>query len=81
MNELYSLEILDAIAMVNKIENFGMSINIPNPEYQYFRFRKYPYNKPMFTYEELINNSICANILIQERIIPYMNDCIDIREY
>lgn len=78
-NEYY-LDIFEAILSVREIEgnNLLVGIAIPNPNFEFVRYKKYPYSDSYFS--QLINKyhdiSIATSIVTRDRIIPYLEDYI-----
>lgn len=77
----YCLDIFDAILSIREIEgeDVYIAIVIPNPNFKYTRFKKYPYSNSYFS--QLINKfkdiNQAMHLLYRDRIIPYLEDHIE----
>ena len=78
-NNKYYVEIMDAIARINEVENLNVGISIPNPEYRYLRFKEYPYDTGIYSSEELDDNYDRIQEVIDKRVDSYLADFIDLR--
>ena len=84
----YNLDIFSAILSVREVEgDIMVSIRIPNKRFKYARYKKYPYTKPYYgkkftwnsnTEDEFRKQMKDLTEILNERVIPYLQEYIDI---
>lgn len=72
----YDLDIIEAVLEIEKVEGFAIAINIPNPSYEFLRYKHYPYRKSYIKNKTKEEYEKCYRY----RIAPYLMDAYDIRK-
>jgi hypothetical protein len=72
----YDLDIIEAILSIEEVEGFHMAINIPDPTYEFLRYKKYPYKTSYIKAGTEEEYEKCYRY----RIAPYLMDAYDIRK-
>lgn len=84
----YNLDIFAAILSVREVEgDIMVSVRVPNKRFKYARYKKYPYDKPYYgkkfvwnsnTEDEFRKQMKDLTKILNERVIPYLQEYIDI---
>ena len=84
----YNLDIFSAILSVREVEgDIMVSVRVPNKRFKYARYKKYPYTKPYYgkkfvwnsnTEDELRKQMKDFTEILNERVIPYLQEYIDV---
>lgn len=84
----YNLDIFSAILSVREVEgDIMVSVRVPNKRFKYARYKKYPYDKPYYgkkfvwnsnTEDELRKQMKDLTKILNERVIPYLQEYIDV---
>lgn len=87
LNE-YNLDIFSAILSVRDVEgDIMVSVRVPDKRFKYARYKKYPYTKPYYgkkfvwnsnTEDELRKQMKDLTEILNERVIPYLQEYIDV---
>lgn len=75
----YCLDIFEAILNIRKIENIAVSVLIPNPNFEFARYKIYPFDKPYSPFQFINGKTPSCEILkklYNDRINPYLTDFI-----
>lgn len=84
----YNLDIFGAILSVRDVEgDIMVSVRVPDKRFKYARYKKYPYDKPYYgkkfvwnsnTEDEFRKQMKDLTKILNERVIPYLQEYIDI---